>query len=392
MAQALKQVKNKSRLKLFSLSTGMDLPFLILLMLILVVGLVCLYSAGYAYAYYYYDGDSYYFIKRQVLFALLGLGVMLAVSFVDYRALTRIWWSPWAFWGMTFTLLVVVLFIPNSSGISRWIRIPGIGQFQPSELAKFAVVWLFAHMAAGNQKQTRTFFKGFVPMLAILGVTCLLIAAEPHLSGTILVLAVGLVMMYIGGVRWPYLAGVVAIGVVGFFFMVFVLGYEKERIDVFLDPIGIYTSGQAGRDAAWQSVQSLYAIGSGGLLGTGLGNSRQKHLFLPEPQNDFIFSVVCEELGFVGAVLILLLFALLLWRGFVIATKARDKFGALLVIGIIAQVGLQVVFNVAVVSGAFPNTGISLPFFSYGGTSLVVLLAEMGLVLAVSRQTSAVSH
>ena len=230
-------------------------------------------------------------------------------------------------------------------------------------------------------------------MLGILGFTAVLILIEPHLSGTILLLMIGLVMLFIGGARLPHLGTIVGIGVVGVLIMVVFLGYEQDRIDVWLDPVGVYTSdvvyesGLTGRDVAWQTVQSLFAIGSGGLMGEGLGNSRQKHSFLPEPQNDFIFAIVCEELGFIGAVLIILLFAALVWRGFVIGMRAPDKFGSMLAIGLIAQIGMQVVFNLAVITNSFPNTGISLPFFSYGGSSLLMLLAQMGVLLSVSRQT-----
>ena len=192
--------------------------------------------------------------------------------------------------------------------------------------------------------------------------------------------------MYVGGTRLVYLLGTIGIGGAAAGYMIFGMGYEKDRIDVWLKPLEMFTK---DKDMAWQTVQSLYAIGSGGLMGQGLGNSRQKHLFLPEPQNDFIFSIVCEELGFIGAVLIIILFGLLVWRGFVIGMKAPDKFGSMLAIGLTGQIGLQVAFNVAVVTNTIPNTGISLPFFSYGGTSLVMLLAQMGVVLSVSRSIQA---
>ena len=239
----------------------------------------------------------------------------------------------------------------------------------------------------------KSFAKGFLPLLAILGVTCALVVVEPHLSGTILLLAIGFVMMYVGGTRTGYLVGVMLVGCAAVYYLIAVRHYEWDRIVVWLDPMGTYTDkelvidGVSGRDLAWQTVQSLFAVGSGGLMGTGLGNSRQKHLFLPEPQNDFIFAIVCEELGFIGAVLIILLFALLVWRGFVIGMRARDKFGMLLAVGLSAQIGIQVALNLAVVTNLMPNTGISLPFFSYGGSSLVMLLAQMGVVLSVSRQS-----
>ena len=222
--------------------------------------------------------------------------------------------------------------------------------------------------------------------MAILVITCGLVFVEPHLSGAILLLAIGVSMMYIGGTRMMYLVLTFIVGAAAMYYMIFVKGYEQDRINVWLDPIKAFA---ANSDEAWQIVQSLFAIGSGGLMGQGLGNSRQKHLFLPEPHNDFIFSVVCEELGFVGAVLVIVLFALLVWRGITIGMKAPDKFGSMLAIGLTIQVGIQAFMNMAVVTNTIPNTGISLPFFSYGGTSLVMLLAQMGVVLSVSRHIGA---
>lgn len=369
----------KKKRKLFSVASGFDMPFLIILMLILVIGLVCMYSASYAYAFYWYDGDSYYFIKRQLAFALLGVVAMLMISTVDYHVLHKFAWAAWI---VSLVLLVIAYIMPSSSGIHRWIRIPGIGQFQPSEVAKFALIVLFAHLVSLNHKKMKTFTKGYLPFMAILGVTCALVFIEPHLSGTMLLLGIGLVLMYVGGTRTFYLLGTVGLGGAAALYMIFVKGYEKDRIDVWLKPLEVFAQ---DKDTAWQTVQSLYAIGSGGIMGQGLGNSRQKHLFLPEPQNDFIFSIVCEELGFIGAVLIIILFGLLVWRGFVIGMKSPDKFGSMLAIGLTGQIGLQVAFNIAVVTNTIPNTGISLPFFSYGGTSLVMLLAQMGVVLGISR-------
>ena len=382
MANAQAAAMKKKR-KLFSIANGFDMPFLIILMLILVIGLVCMYSASYAYAFYWYDGDSYYFIKRQLAFAVLGVVAMLMISTIDYHVLHKF---SWVLWIVSLALLVVAYIMPSSTGIHRWIRIPGIGQFQPSEVAKFALIVLYAHLVSLNHKKMKTFTKGYLPFMAILGITCGLVFIEPHLSGTMLLLGIGLILMYVGGTRLVYLLGTIGIGGAAAGYMIFGMGYEKDRIDVWLNPLEMFTK---DKDMAWQTVQSLYAIGSGGLMGQGLGNSRQKHLFLPEPQNDFIFSIVCEELGFIGAVLIIILFGLLVWRGFVIGMKAPDKFGSMLAIGLTGQIGLQVAFNVAVVTNTIPNTGISLPFFSYGGTSLVMLLAQMGVVLSVSRSIQA---
>lgn len=381
-------LSGKKQLRLFSFATGFDTPFFILQILVLAVGLVCLFSASFAYSYYRNGGDSYYYIKRQIIYAIIGVVVMVGVSFVDYHVLRRfavpVMLGSWG-------LLFLVMLLPEIQNVHRWIRLGPIS-IQPSEIAKFAIILLFAHIISRNPEGIKSLKKGFLPLLGVLGFTAVLILIEPHLSGTILLLMIGLVMLFIGGARLPHLGTIVAIGAIGIVVMVVFLGYEQDRIDVWLDPIGVYTSGtvydsgQTGRDAAWQTVQSLYAIGSGGLMGEGLGNSRQKHSFLPEPQNDFIFAIVCEELGFIGAVLIILLFAALVWRGFVIGMRAPDKFGSMLAIGLIAQVGMQVVFNLAVVTNSFPNTGISLPFFSYGGSSLIMLLAQMGVLLSVSRQ------
>lgn len=382
-------LSGKNRIRLFSFATGFDMPFFILLILVLAVGLVCLFSASFAYSYYRNGGDSYFYIKRQLIYAIVGVVIMMGVSFVDYHVLRRFAVPVMlAAWG----LLFLVMLLPKIQNVHRWIRLGPIS-IQPSEIAKFAIILLFAHIISRNPNMIKSLKKGFLPLLMVLGFTAVLILIEPHLSGTILLLVIGMVMLFVGGARLPHLGTIVGIGIVGVVVMVVFMGYEQDRIDVWLDPIGVYTSdvvyesGQTGRDAAWQTVQSLYAIGSGGLMGEGLGNSRQKHSFLPEPQNDFIFAIVCEELGFIGAVLIILLFAALVWRGFVIGMRAPDKFGSMLAIGLIAQIGIQVVFNLAVITNSFPNTGISLPFFSYGGSSLIMLLAQMGVLLSVSRQT-----
>ena len=372
--------KPKRKWHIFSLANGFDMPFLIILLLILVVGLICQYSASYPYAYYWSDGDSYFYIRKQVMFALLGVAAMLIISTVDYHILHYFAIPAMV---ISWVLLVIVLF--SGSDVRRWIRLPGI-QFQPSEIAKFALILLFAHLISLNHKKMKTFTRGYLPFILILGITCGLVVIEPHLSGTMLLLAIGLIMMYVGGTRLDHLLGTLGLGIGAVVYMVVFRGYEQDRINVWLHPFEAYA---ANRDEAWQTIQSLYAIGSGGLMGQGLGNSRQKHMFLPEPHNDFIFAVVCEEMGFIGAVLVILLFALLVWRGITIGMKSPDKFGSLLAIGLTAQVGVQVILNIAVVSNTIPNTGISLPFFSYGGTSLVMLLAQMGVVLAISRHSRA---
>ncbi len=358
----------------------MDLTFLVLVLTLLSIGLIMLFSASYAYA-YYHDGNSFYYITRQLTFAVIGVVGMLVVSRIDYHILHR--FAVLIFLA-TVALLVIVLIIPSREDAKRWINL-GFTTFQPSELAKFAVVVIFAHMVSMNHDRMKNPRYGVWPFLGILGTIALLMLLEPHLSGTILILAIGVVMMFVGGtdIRWFMLGGGLLIGAVVVAVLVpGAVPYAMSRLQYWIDPFS------DPQGAGYQTIQSLYAIGSGGLLGVGIGNSRQKHLYLPEPQNDFIFSVVCEELGFVGAAIIILLFVLLVWRGYVIAMRSADRFGSMLAVGLTTQVGVQTVLNIAVVSNTIPNTGISLPFFSYGGTALVMLLCQMGVVLSVSRQTN----
>lgn len=368
--------------QIFYLRGRIDMPFLIILMIVLSAGLVCLFSASYSTS-FYESGDSYAYITSQLRNAVIGVFLMFVASLVDYRFWKKLK-IPFIVLGIAVALLVVVYFYNTDGNVRRWIPL-GPFNLQPSEVAKFAIILFFAYWVDKQQERMGKFTWGFLFPLIALGIVAALVVGEPHLSGTILICGIGFLMLFIGGTRWYWLLGLLAVAVVGVYFLVFVKGYEYDRIEVFLDPFGVYNSGQAGRDSAWQTIQSLYAIGSGGLLGEGLGNSRQKHLFLPEPQNDFIFAIICEEFGFVGAVLVIALFGVLIWRGFYIALKAPDRFSCMLGIGLTLQIGLQVLMNIAVVTNSMPNTGISLPFFSYGGSSLIMLLAQMGILLSISR-------
>ena len=362
----------------------LDLPFLCVLLMLLCLGLLMLFSAGYAVA-LYRRGDAYTYIRPQLLFAALGLAAMYAASLVDYHIWHKL---AWPVMGLSLLLLVVVLFMPEYNGCKRWIVLPGLGTLQPSEIAKFSVVLVFSHIISLNHDRMQGFAAGVLPFGILLGLVAVLMLLEPHLSGTLLILSIGAVLMFVGGtgLRWFALAGGLGLGTI--FAAVLALPqlvpYAADRLstwrDPFADPLG----------EGHQTIQSLYAIASGGVAGLGLGNSRQKYLYVPEPQNDFIFSILCEELGFVGAALVIFLFLLLLLRGITLAVRARDKFGALLVVGFVVQVVLQAILNIAVVTNTIPNTGISLPFFSSGGTSLLMLLGEMGIVLSVSRQTDTV--
>ncbi len=376
-----KKGKIFSGFKIFSLKSGVDLPFLFLVLTIVVIGLIMLFSASYPNAYYLHK-DSFYFIKNQLIFAVIGIIAMLAVSKIDYNYLHK---CAIPILGISFFLLLVVLVMPAINGVHRWVQL-GSFSFQASEITKFAIVVSFAHFINLNFSRMGTFKYGILPYLIILGPTVILLALEPHISCTVIVVLLAAGMLFIGGVKLKWFGmvlGAIASALVYLVTFTDKLTYANNRIAGWLDPF----SPSAGADT-WQTRQGLYAIGSGGIWGLGLGNSRQKYLYIPEPQNDFIFPVVCEELGFIGAVIILLLFAMLIWRGMIISMKAKDKFGSLLGIGLIAQVGLQVILNIAVVTNTIPNTGISLPFFSYGGTSLLMLLAQMGIILSISRTSN----
>ena len=360
-----------------------DIPFLLILLLLLSYGLIMLFSAGYAVA-LYRRGDAYTYIRPQLLFAALGVLAMYAASLVDYHFWHRL---AWPMLGISLLLLAIVLFMPEYNGCKRWIVLPGLGTLQPSEIAKFSIVLVFSHIISLNHDRMKSFSTGVVPFALILGVVTVLMLLEPHLSGTLLILSIGAVLMFVGGtgLKWFALAGIAGAGAIAAAVVLlpelvpYAMGRLSSWRDPFADPLG----------EGHQTIQSLYAIASGGAAGLGLGNSRQKYLYVPEPQNDFIFSILCEELGFVGAALTVVLFLLLFLRGMSIAVRARDKFGALLAVGFVVQVVLQAVLNIAVVTNTIPNTGISLPFFSSGGTSLMMLLGEMGIVLSVSRQADA---
>ena len=354
---------------------GLDVPFLMLTLIILCIGVIMVFSASYASAYYESGKPEYYFI-RQGLFAVVGVGAMLLVSHFNYKI-----YYKYAFWllGISIFLLILVPVIGvESHGSKRWISL-GFTTLQPSEIAKLAVVLTFAVLICNIRDKMSTFRYGVLPFAVILVILAGLLYLEPHLSATVIILALGAAMMFLGGVkyRWFFL-GIALVAVVGYF-VIGQLGYASARINIWRDPFSD-TQGDG-----WLMVQSLLSIGSGGLTGLGLGNSRQKFLYLPEEHNDFIFSVVCEELGLVGAIVIIVLFMLLILRGYWLALHARDKFGMLVIAGIMTLLSLQVFFNIAVVTNLLPTTGISLPFFSYGGSALVMQLVEMGIVLGVAR-------
>lgn len=354
----------------------LDMPFLILTILLVLIGVVMMFSASYASA-YATEGSSTYYFARQGVFALVGIGAMLFVSRLNYQM-----WRALSFPILAVTagfMLLTPIIGLTGGGATRWIQVGGI-RFQPSEVAKIAVIMTFAAMISRYRDKMKD-FRTLIPFVAILGFLVLTLVLQKHLSGIVILCCVAAAMLFLGGVQLRWFAlGLGVVGLLGILYLT-TMGYAADRIVAWRDPWS------DPRGAGYQIIQSLYAIGSGGLMGLGLGRGRQKYLYLPEEHNDYIFPVVCEELGFVGAVVIILLFMMLILRGYWIALHARDRFGALLAAGISTLLALQVFFNIGVVTNFLPATGISLPFFSYGGTALLLQLFEMGLVLSVSRQS-----
>lgn len=381
----LEEKQEKARVNRIMSKGPIDLPFALLVLLLTAIGVLMVFSASFARAYYEASDPStaaaLSVFMRQAGFAVAGILVMFGVSKVDYHR-----WRRWAVLGLVGAIVLLVLvIIPHnplavtSGGATRWLKL-GI-RFQPSEIAKFAVILYFAATISVKKDKMRNFNDGILHYMLILGLIALLMLKEPHLSGTILILCIGACMMFVGGISEKMAALGVGAGVLGILVLVSgVLPYGQSRIMQWKDPWAY------AADEGYQTVQSLLAIGSGGLAGVGFGKGRQKLLYLPEEHNDMIFAIVCEELGFIGAALILSLFCFLVLRGFWIAVHARDRFGGLLAVGITTMIGIQTFLNVAVVTNFVPNTGISLPFFSYGGTALMIQLFEMGIMLSVSRQ------
>jgi len=389
-------------------SPGIDKPFLVITLVILLIGVIMVLSASFARG-YYMQSDPLRLFTRQLVFAISGVALMMITSQISIRTVSR--WSMQLLL-VSIVLLVLVLVIGISvNGARRWIGIGGENSsltFQPSEIAKLALILSFAQMICKLGKdRMKTFKFGVIPFAIVTGIMIILLRMEPHLSAIIIITALAAIMMFAGGTRfrWFLIAMAILVAMVsGFIFfqlrttvpevgirdvsMTTVrenldlsgMGYEGRRISAWLNPDA------DPLNSGFQIRQSLNAVGSGGLLGLGLGQSRQKHLYLPEEHNDYIFAIVCEELGFIGAMLILMLFVLLIIRGYWLAMNANDKFSSLITIGITSLLALQVFLNIAVVTNFVPATGISLPFFSYGGTALWIQLVQIGIILAVSRE------
>lgn len=362
----------------FTAGETVDIPFLLLVLLLLSVGLVMLYSASSAQSEY----DTGYtistkYLQKQAVCAVIGVVAMAAFS----RIPAEFWLKfAWPLYGISIVLLLLVLVIGESvNGARRWINIAGI-QFQPSEITKFTLIVLFARLTKGFGPDARKFRYGVLGFGAALLGILIPLALEKHLSAIMLMGMVAVVMMFVAGTHPKWL--LMGAGAAALFVLVYItfMGYAGDRVTAWLHPE------EDPGDTGYQILQSLYAIGSGGLFGLGFGKSRQKYLYLPFQYNDYIYAIICEELGLVGALLIIVLFAALILRGYWIALRARDRFSTVFAAGLITLIAVQTVLNLGVVTNLLPSTGIALPFFSYGGTALAVNLGEMGIVLSISRQ------
>lgn len=380
--------KNKKTVPNF-INNQFDFILFVIIIILLSLGTVMVLSAS-APSAIAESGNSYSYVIQQLKAAILGIILMLIISKIDYRLYKKFYKA--IYWISVLILLLVL--IPglglSSNGATRWIDLKFI-QFQPSELTKIGLIVFYAGYLADHKSELKSFWKGFVkPLIYILPPIAILYFVQNHLSASVVIGAVTCVMMIMAGCRLLYF---VIAGLIGALVMTVGIialqatgkgGFRIKRIMSFMDPWADAT------EVGWQAVQGLYAIGSGGLFGVGLGESKQKYLYIPEPHNDFIFSILAEELGFVGCVIVILLFAIFIWRGILIAIKSPDMFGSLLATGITTLIGVQVIINIGVVTSSIPNTGMPLPFFSYGGTALLILLCSCGVLLNISRAGSKV--
>lgn len=366
-----------------------DFILCITVILLLALGIIMVLSAS-APSALSTTGNSYTYVKKQLIFAIAGLFVMFFLSKIDYRFYKKYYWYVY-FVSWIILLLVVIPGLGYSvKGATRWIKLGGF-QFQPSELTKIGLIIFFAGYLTDHKNELHDFVKGFLkPLCFLIPPICILFFVQNHLSVSLVICVIVIVIMFMAGCRIKYFAiiGVIAIslllGIFGYLQLSGTENFRLDRISTYFDP---WADAQG---TGYQTVQSLYAIGSGGMFGLGLGNSKQKYLYIPEPHNDFIFSILAEELGFFGCILVISLFAIFIWRGILIAMRSKEMFGSLIAVGITTQVAIQAIINIAVVTGIVPTTGMSLPFFSYGGTALLLLLANVGILLNISRSNSKV--
>lgn len=388
-----KKQKDPNRVRLIDLSGRVDIPMLIITLVLLTFGITMMFSAGHALSYRDNDGDSYAYATKQMTSAGIGLILMFLASVFDYRLLRhefRLFGGKHKItlahiiFAITFflTALCIPFGVSNiENGPRRWLKVPLFGTFQPSDFLKVGLIIFLAYYIHKNSDQMRRMYVGVIKPMIPIGIICILMYLQPHLSGLIIMLVISVAMLFVGGMNWkPFIPFVIAFAaVLALMFVTSDFKYFGDRF-MYMDPLS-----DPG-DKSYQSYQAALAVGSGGLWGVGFGNSSQKYYYLPEAQNDFVYAVLCEEFGFVGGLVVILLFLFFVFRGFYIARQAEDKFGMLLATGISLQVGIQALLNIGVNVFCVPNTGVSLPFFSYGGTALLVQLVEVGLLLSVSKR------
>ena len=375
----LKGRKLRRKKKKYSMKS-IDYGLLCGIFLLLFVGIVMVYSSSSYYALYHKNSNfnSHFYFIKEIIWAIAGIIGMSITMSLDYHIYKK--WTPWLVI-ITLLFLVAVLFIgANINGASRWIRL-GPLSFQPSELAKYVVVLYLALLIDKRKDKITKFGEGTLFYLGLAGIFALLILLQKNLSITAIVMMVACVMVYVGGAKFIHLFSLLPVGAGLLGALIWYEPYRLKRFTSFLNPWADTTQD------SYQLIQSFYALGSGGIFGVGLGNSRQKALFMPEPHNDFIFAIIGEELGLIGCIAIICIFLFIIFRGVSIAVQARDNYGFLLAIGIISVISIQAIINIAVVSGSMPVTGVPLPFISYGGTSLVFNLGAVGILLNISRQT-----
>ena len=387
-----KKTKDPNRIRFFSAQGRADMPMTVIILVLLVFGITMMFSAGHAQSYVDNDGDSYAYTVKQVIAASIGLVGMIILCFFDYRYLRH---EIKLFHGrLKFSLAHILLFVTlvlnflclfgveAEAGQKRWLKVPVFGTFQPSDFLKISLIIFIAYYIHKNSDNIRRFWVGIAkPGMLFLVVVGIMLGIQSHLSGLLIMTAICAVMLFVGGINMKPIVPVAALAIVAVIVAISLSGFEYfgDRV-IYMDPLS-----DPGYKS-YQNYQSALAIGSGGIWGKGFGNSTQKYHYLPFAVNDFVYSILCEEFGLVGGIAVILLFVIFVMRGFVIASHAEDRFGCLMATGITFHIGLQALLNIGVCLCCIPNTGISMPFFSYGGTALMLQLWEMGLLLSISKR------
>lgn len=377
------------KLKQKVVNNSFDFILFITVLLLLALGITMVLSASSPSA-LATTGSSYTYVLKQLISAAIGIVAMLTLSKIDYKKYVKFHKIAYLVSLVVLLLVLVPRLGRTVNGARRWINLPVVSSFQPSELTKIGMIVFYAVFLTKHKDELKNIWKGFLkPFLILAPVILVLLGVQSHFSASVIIILVISVMMIVAGSKVSHFVTFGTIGATGLIGGMYILakffnigGFRLTRITAFMNPWA------DAQDSGWQIIQSLYAIGSGGLFGVGLGNSKQKYLYISEPHNDFIFAVLAEELGFIGCAIVILLFAIFIWRGIIIAMKAPDMFGSLLATGITALIGLQAIINIAVVTSSMPVTGMALPFFSYGGTSLIILLCAVGVLLNISRQSN----